>query len=155
MALPTRQRRNRIGLDPDAFCSNPLDPIKRRMFGPLPLSGERMWKVVGGEVDNVEHTFCSCVGVREAWGWLRRLILNLLPSSGASVSNFELIMFLFPVSSNDVTISWLISTYCNYAWYTARRQKKNLDVHNLRVYLKYHYQAHQLTRRSKLVLIDF
>ena len=50
--------------------------------------------VCGVREDNT-HMFAECVMVNEAWGWVRRRALSLLPEDCAITSNFELLNLIF------------------------------------------------------------
>ena len=57
-----------------------------------------------GQVKDLEHLFCSCSLVAEAWWWLRSKLLQILPATLdgiASTTNLEFLLLQFPVDTMD------------------------------------------------------
>jgi hypothetical protein len=88
----------------------------------------------GGRQDNV-HVFCQCVLVREAWGWIRRLVIGLLPRRLATTSDLELLHLMFGSRQKEAAIVWLLGNYVERVDLDVRRRGKLLRVEVLRGWL--------------------
>ena len=94
----------------------------------------------GGRQDNV-HVFCQCVLVREAWGWIRRLIIGLLPRRLAATSDLELLHLMFGSRHKESAIMWLLGNYVEKVELDVRKRGKLLRVEVLRGWLKERLKA--------------
>ena len=64
-------------------------PNRERLFTKMHLVNTPNCLVCGVRESNT-HIFTECLMVREAWGWVRLRMLELLPEENARSSNFEL-----------------------------------------------------------------
>ena len=65
-------------------------PNRERLFTKMHLVNTPNCLVCGVRESNT-HIFTECLMVREAWGWVRMRILELLPEGNARCSNFDMI----------------------------------------------------------------
>ena len=86
------------------------------------------------QVQDLEHLFCSCFLVVEAWGWiLSRLKENLPATPGAlmaTYTNKEFLMLQFPADTMDKECTWLLGNYCSIvaSSVTGRKRRLRADV---------------------------
>ena len=64
------------------------------MHSKMNLANSANCQICGVREDNT-HLFTECELVREAWGWLRMRLLDLLPEDCVITSNFEVISLIF------------------------------------------------------------
>ena len=69
-------------------------PNRERLFSKMHLVNSPNCMVCGLRESNT-HIFTECLMVREAWGWVRMRMLELLPEENARCSNFEMINLMF------------------------------------------------------------
>ena len=81
-----------------------------------------------GLPQDVEHLFCSCCLVAEAWAWLHFKLLNLLPGTLVATTNTEFLLLQFPVDIMDQEVTWLLGNYCNIVVNTVTGRKKKLGA---------------------------
>ena len=64
-------------------------------------------------IQDIEHIFCSCHMVREAWQWVRKKVMGLLARLGPPpvVSNEEFILAMFPKSTEETTVMFILGNY--------------------------------------------
>ena len=98
-----------------------------------------------GQVQDLEHLFCSCILVAEAWDWLRSRLLEILPA-GAQNTNEEFIFLQFPISSMDQECAWLLGSYCCEVKKTVCGKKQKLGALGLAGKLR--SKLHQLRGRA-------
>ena len=91
-----------------------------------------------GKVQDREHIFCSCTLVVEAWLWVRRQLLLLLPHTvgAVGVSNEEFIMMQFPKDNFETEIVWLLGNYLHVAEAVAIGKGKKLRPDHLKGVLR-------------------
>jgi hypothetical protein len=101
--------------------------------------------------DNV-HYFSECVKVREAWGWVRRRVLDLLPPGNNILSNWELLHLTFTETIMDKEILWLVSTFVENIWVEVRARDRTVNVDRLKTAMKLKYQELLVSNRPMLGL---
>ena len=69
---------------------NNIVPNRERLFDKMHMVASPNCLVCGVREDNT-HLFSECVSVRETWGWVRNMLLILVPEDCAKTSNFEFI----------------------------------------------------------------
>ena len=88
-----------------------------------------------GKVQDLEHLFCSCYLVNEAWAWLRSKLLENLPATPAalalSYTNLEVLKLEFPADILDQECTWLLGNYCRIVASTVTGRKKILGAEGL------------------------
>jgi hypothetical protein len=88
-----------------------------------------------GKVQNIEHIFCSCFLVKEAWAWLRAKLLENLPATPAALAltynNLEILKLEFPADTLDPECTWLVGNYCSVVANTVTVRKKILGAEKL------------------------
>ena len=124
-------------------------PNRDRLFRKMNLVNSPHCMVCGVIEDNV-HIFTECVLVREAWGWLRMRLLDLLPQDCALTSNFEFINLMFVKHFWDKEIIWLLGSYIELAWAEKFQKKRKVKLNHLIGHLKLRYQANQVSRKPLL-----
>ena len=76
-------------------------PNRERLYTKMHMVNSPNCLVCGVREDNT-HIFTECVLVREAWGWVRMRLLDLLSEASSRCSNFELINLMFEKHTMDV-----------------------------------------------------
>ena len=64
---------------------------------------------------------------------------------GASVNDWDLVNLLFPNSSHDSEIVWLISSYVQYVWEMVQVKKQEVILEKFFGYLTFKYKMQQAT----------
>ena len=125
--LPTRERLARLGV--------------RDLDG----DGERRVENVTcnrcdlGQRDSVTHMFTECGLVREAWVWVRRRMLMMMPGIMAAISNYELIHMLFEGGLWEKQLTWIMGTYMGWVFGEAVIKGRCLSDSQVRGYLRYKF----------------
>ena len=91
--------------------------------------------------------------VNEAWGWVRRRVLELLPDDCAKTSNFELINMMFMKHIMDYEVVWLLGTYIEYVWDEKIKKKKYVKISHVIGNIRLRYQANQVSKKPSLGFI--
>ena len=81
--------------------------------------------------DNV-HVFCECVLVREAWFWVRQRLLQMIPPSQGTTSNFEFINLMFDSSLMENEMVWILGMYVQLVWDIVICKKKTLKLETMK-----------------------
>ena len=87
-----------------------------------------------GKVQNLEHIFCSCFLVKEAWAWLLSKLLQSLPATPGDLArtytNQEFLHLQFPADTMDQECTWLLGNFCNLVVsnITGRRRVLRVEV---------------------------
>ena len=89
--LPTQERMFRIGVTKEQYCT----------------------ECPGTQTVDADHFFCSCLKVKNVWGFTHKILNTLI---GVSVSSLELINFQFPSSVHDNEVVWLLCSYLTKVW---------------------------------------
>ena len=88
-----------------------------------------------GKVQDLEHLFCSCFLVKEAWAWLQSKLLENLPATPAalarSYTNLEVLKLEFPADILDQECTWLLGNYCRIVATTVTGKKRRLGAEGL------------------------
>ena len=66
------------------------------------------------EPDTVEHRYCACQLLADAWEWLRETLVLLHPEL-SHCSNRELLGLNFPPFPDETRILWLLGSYLEIA----------------------------------------
>ena len=104
--------------------------------------------------DSVEHMFTECGLVREAWCWVRRRLLDLLPDDMNDLSNIEFIMFMFPKERFEAEMIWVMGMYMGWVHEEAVIKGRKLNDANARGYLRYMYHQSRGTKMPQLGYIS-
>ena len=77
---------------------------------------------------DIEHIFCSCHLVREAWQWVRKKIMELLGRLGPPpvVSSEEIILLMFPKCTQETEVMFILGNYIQLVDYDAVNKQKEL-----------------------------
>ena len=91
-----------------------------------------------GLTQDIEHIFCTCYRVRAAWGWVRDKVMGLLSGPGPPpvLSNFTIIMAMFPKGLQETECMFLLGTYIELVDTEAVSKQKELLVDTLLGVLK-------------------
>ena len=98
--------------------------------------------------------FTECVLVREAWCWVRRRVLGLLPDDMVDLSNTELVMFMFPKERFEDEIVWLMGVYMGWVFDEAVVKGRMLNDAHARGYMRYMYYQSLGTKMPQLGFIS-
>lgn len=74
--------------------------------------------------------------VREAWGWIRMRLLDLLSEDSARCSNFELLNLMFGKDMLDMEAAWLVVTYVEFVWTEQFMRNKIVKLEYLMGHIK-------------------
>ena len=80
-------------------------PNKERLFTRMHI-GNSPNCLLCGMMETNTHIFTECVMVREAWGWVRMRLLDLLSPESSMCSNFEMIHLMFENHFMDMEAVW-------------------------------------------------
>ena len=66
-----------------------------------------------GLTQDVDHIFCSCHLVKEAWQWVRKKVVELLGTPGPPpvVSNKEILLAMFPEGTQETEVLFILGNY--------------------------------------------
>ena len=78
--------------------------------------------------------------VREAWGWMRMRLLDLLSEESARCSNFELLNLMFGKDIMDMEAVWLVVTYVEFVWTEKFMRNKIVKLEYLMGHIKLCYR---------------
>ena len=137
--LPTRERSCRLGL---------------RDLNGAGIVNARCDRCNLGVLDDQTHMFTECKLVREAWCWVRRRVLDLLPDDMADLSNTELIMFMFPKENFEDELVWLLGVYMGWVYDEAVVKGRVLNDAHARGYMRYMYFQSLGTKMPQLGYIS-
>ena len=96
------------------------------------------------------HIFTECVMVREAWGWVRMRLLDLLSPESSMCSNFEMIHLIFENHFMDMEAVWLVATFVEFVWLEKFVKKNKVKIEYLIGHLKLRYRANQVSKKPSL-----
>ena len=85
--------------------------------------------------------------VREAWGWVRLRMLELLPEENARCSDFELLNLMFEQHVLDLEAVWLMATYVEFVWFEKLKRNRTVKIEHIIRHFKLRYRANQVSRR--------
>ena len=124
-------------------------PNRDRLFSKMHLVNSPNCMVCGLRESNT-HIFTECIMVREAQGWVRMRMLELLPEENARCSNFEMINLMFEQHVLDLEAVWLVATYLEFVWMEKLKRNRIVKIEHIIGHLKLRYKANQVSRRPKL-----
>jgi hypothetical protein len=124
-------------------------PNRERLFTKMQLVNSPNCLVCGVRESNT-HIFTECLMVREAWGWVRMRILELLPEGNARCSNFEMINLMFEKHVMDLEAVWLMATYVEFVWTEKLKRNRTVKIEHIIGHSKLRYKANQVSRRPTL-----
>jgi len=127
--LPVKERLFRIGINHDPYCL----------------------KCAGAEVHDIVHFFCTCETVCNTWVWLRGQVVQL-GQMRVDVDDWDVVNLLFPKSSRDSEIVWLITSYVSYVWEMVHVRKSKVKLDKFFGYLTFKYKMHQMTSPDQINL---
>ena len=86
-----------------------------------------------GRTQDVEHIFGTCYRVTAAWQWVRDKVMGLLSRPGPPpvLSNFAIIMAMFPKGLQETECMFLLGTYIELVDTEAVSKQKELLVDTL------------------------
>jgi hypothetical protein len=122
---------------------------RERLFSKMHLVNSPNCMVCGVKESNT-HIFTECLMVREAWGWVRMRMLELLPEENARCSNFEMINLMFEQHVLDLEAVWLVATYLEFVWMEKLKRNRIVKIEHTIGHLKLRYKANQVSKRPKL-----
>ena len=137
--LPTRERIKRMGL-------SDLDGRK--------VTNAYCNRCDLGVVDTVTHMFSECKLVREAWCWVRRRLMDLLPRDMADLSNTEFLMMMFPREHFEDEMVWILGVYMGWVYEEAVVKGRVLGDGHIRGYMRYMYFQSKQTKMPQLGYIS-
>ena len=129
--LPTRERQNRLGLrdtDDRQVVSSVCNRCDLRA------------------VDTVTHMFAECGLVREAWTWVRRRLLSMLPEDMNDLSNTELLHMFFPKERQETDMVWVVGMYMGWAYEEGVMKGRTLTDSHIRGYMRYMFHQSLSTK---------
>ena len=137
--LPTRERQNRLRLND--------------------LNGRLVTSTICTRcdlraVDNVTHMFSECGLIREAWCWMRKRLLDLLPEDMSDLSNMELLHMMFPKENREDELVWMVGTYMGWVWDEAVVKGRTLTDAHARGYMRYQYYQSLCTKMPEVGYIS-
>ena len=81
--------------------------------------------------------FTECGLVREAWCWVRRRVLDLLPDDMNDLSNQEIIMLMYPKERHEDELIWVIGVYMDWVYEEAVVKGRVLNDAMVKAYMRY------------------
>jgi exonuclease III len=105
-----------------------------------------------GERQDNAHLYTGCVLVREAWCWLRRRLLELLPQDHCHTSDFELINLFFGRHTQDEEMVWLLGNYVDLVNREVRGVRRTLRIEKMIGHFRQQLSEHQNARLRPLNL---
>ena len=74
---------------------------------------------------------------------------------GAGVDAWDLVNLLFPHSSRDTEIVWLVSSYVLYVWEMVYVKKVEVKLDKFFGFLTFKYKMHQATSPNQLINLHY
>ena len=124
-------------------------PNRERLYTKMHMVNSSNCLVCGVREDNT-HIFTECVLVREAWGWVRMRLLDLLSEASSRCSNFELITLIFEKHTMDVEAVWLVATYVEFIWREKFMRNKMVKIEHIKGHIKLQFKANQVSKKPSL-----
>ena len=78
-----------------------------------------------------------------------------LGNIGANADDWDVVNLLFPSSSRDLEIVWLISTYVLYVWEMVYVRKIEVKLDKFFGYLTFKYKMHQESSPAQLINLHY
>ena len=126
--LPVKERLFRIGLKNDPYCM----------------------KCARAEINDIVHYFCTCEAVSSTWSWLKSKVMQF-DDMRADMNDWDLVNLLYPKSSNDTEIVWLVSCYVLFVWETVFVKKLEVKRDKFFGFLTFKYKMHQANSPVQLL----
>lgn len=84
-------------------------------------------------IQDIEHIFCSCHLVREAWQWVRKKLMELLSRLGPPpvVTNEEIVLVMFPKSTQEAEALFILGNYMQLVDQDVVNKQKVLRVDSM------------------------
>ena len=133
--LPTRERQSRLGL---------RDLDNRQVISTLCNRCDLR------AVDSVTHMFSECGLVREAWTWIRRRLLSMLPDDMNDLANEELLLMFFPKERQENAMVWVVGTYMSWAYEEGVIKGRVLTDLHVRGYMRYMFYQSLSTKMPEV-----
>ena len=127
--LPVRERLFRIKMEADPYCVNCLDG-----------NGHAL-------ICDFEHFFCKCENVIQMWKCIQEIMFDILQKH---VSNHDALSLLFPSSSFEADLVWLLGSFFGLIWKWHHVKGDNISCAQLFGFLKFKYRKSQLGSRVAL-----
>ena len=137
--LPTRERLNRLALK-DQDDGRLVSSVCNRCSQ--------------GVLDDVVHMFAECTLVREAWTWVRRRLMGLLPDDMSDLSNEEFLLMFFPKELHENSMVWLVGVYMSWAYEEGVIKGRILTDHHVRAYTRYMFYQSRGTKMPEVGYIQ-
>ena len=93
--------------------------------------------------------------VREAWGWVRMRLLDLLSEDSARCSDFEMLNLMFEKHLMDMEAVWLVVTYVDYVWTEKFLRNKLVKLEYLVGHIKLCNKSKQVSKKPTLGHISY
>ena len=129
-------------------------PNRERLYTKMHMVNSPNCLVCGVREDNTQ-IFTECLMVREAWGWTRMRMLDLLSEESARCSNFELLNLMFAKDVMDMEAVWLVGTYVEFVWAEKVLRNKLVKLEYLVGHIKLCYRSNQVSRKPTLGHISY
>ena len=127
-------------------------PNRERLYTKMHMVNSPNCLLCGVRESNT-HIFTECVLVREAWGWVRMRLIDLLSPGSAVCSNFEMINLMFEKHFMDIEAVWLVTTFLEYVWLEKFVKKHKVKIDHMIGFLRLRFKANQVSRKPSLGFI--
>ena len=123
-------------------------PVKERLFR-VNLIGDPYCSICPGtQLCDIDHFFCSCLRVKEAWLLIKNSIHNLI---GSAPPDYQLVRFSFPKCNFENEVIWLMGSYVRELWKELYfNEEAIIKTEEFFGYLKFKFRADQLGARQQL-----
>ena len=85
-----------------------------------------------GQRQDLEHLFCTCFLVKEAWAWLLTKLLERLPNTqgvlARTYTNVEFLKLHFPADTLDEECTWILGNFCSIVVSSVIGRRRRLKV---------------------------
>ena len=124
-------------------------PNRERLFTKMHMVNSPNCMVCG------VHIFTECLMVREAWGWVRMRLLDLLSEDSARCSDFEMLNLMFEKHLMDMEAVWLVVPYVEYVWTEKFLRNKLVKLEYLVGHIKLCNKSNQVSKKPTLGHISY
>ena len=88
-----------------------------------------------GMKQDLEHLFCTCFLVKDAWAWLLTKLLESLPATpgvlARTYTNLEFLKLQFPADTLDQECTWILGNFCSIVVSSCIGRRRRLRVEGL------------------------